>query len=363
MAQVQLNLESCRGTKGRALFVDKNGKLYVSRGYSIYSSEDAGQTWVLDCRIPAQGWKPLVSQFELGARLLRYNIEAMQVLQDGTRVAVARDGIYRAAAGELEMRRSWRVTRGSRPINLSVDGNRVLFGEYGGLDMVGVRVYCSEDGGLHFEPVYEFPIGDIHHLHNVVVDRYANHYWVLAGDHGRTPGIAVLSKDFRHLEWVERGSQMVRAVSVLVRPDYLIYGSDSELEANYIIRLEKKTGRYERLMPVDGTSLYAAEFGEIGIISTCVEPSPVNKGKYASLYGSMDDVTWNQLLSFRKDSWNCIAFQFGLIVLPNVAGRGPSYGMFSGQALSKHHDQVSIFSVDRLKQADCDGNSVTCGTE
>ena len=347
MAQVQLNLESCRGTKGRALFVDKNGKLYVSRGYSIYRSEDAGLTWVLDCRIPAQGWRSLASQFELGARLLRYNIEAMQVLLDGTRVAVARDGVYRAEAGELEMRLSWRVTRGSRPINLSVDGNRVLFGEYGGLDMVGVRVYCSDDSGRHFEPVYEFPNGDIRHLHNVVVDRYENHYWLLAGDYGRTPGIAALSKDFRHLEWVERGSQMVRAVSVLVRPDCLIYGSDSELESNYIIRLDKKTGQYERLMPIDGTSLYAAEFGEIGIISSCVEPSRVNKGKHASLYGSMDDVNWSLLLSFRKDYWHCMAFQLGLIVLPNVAGRELSYGMFSGQALSKHHDQVSIFGVDR----------------
>lgn len=345
MAKVQLNLENCRGTKGRALFVDNNGKLYVSRGYSIYRSEDAGQTWVLDCRIPAQGWKPLASQFPLGARLLRFNIGAMQVLPDGSRVAVARDGIYRAEVGELEMRRTWRVTRGSRPINLSADGNRVLFGEYGGseMDLVRVRVYCSDNGGRRFEPVYEFPNSDIHHLHNIVVDRYANHYWLLAGDHGRTPGIAALSKDFRHLEWVERGSQMVRAVSVLVRPDCLIYGSDSELEANYIIRLDKKTGQYERLMPIDGTSLYAAEFGEIGIISSCVEPSRVNKGKYASLYGSMDGLNWNQLLSFRKDYWNCIAFQFGLIVLPNVEGKEPSYGMFSGQALSRHHDQVSIF--------------------
>jgi hypothetical protein len=351
MAQAQLNLESCRGTKGRALFVDKNGKLYVSRGYLIYRSEDAGQTWVLDCRILVQGWKPLASQFELGARLLRYNIEAMQVLPDGTRVAVARDGIYRAEAGELEMRLSWRVTRGSRPVNLSVDGNRVLFGEYGGLDMVGVRVYCSDDSGLHFEPVYEFPNGDIHHLHNVVVDRFANHYWLLAGDHGRTPGIAALSKDFRHLEWVERGSQMVRAVSMLVRPDCLIYGSDSELESNYIIRLDKKTGRYDQIMPIDGSSLYAADFGETALISTCVEPSRVNKGRHASLYGSMGGANWSRLLSLRKDYWNCVAFQFGLIVLPNVEGKRQTYGMFSGQALAKNHDEVSIFRC-RTSNAD-----------
>ena len=311
----------------------------------IVLSDDAGQTWVLDCQIIAQGWKPLASQFTLGARLLRFNIQAMRLLPDGVRVVVARDGIYRAEAGEVEMQRTWQVTRGSRPINLSADDNRLLFGEYGGaeMDSVEVRVYCSDDGGQHFEPVYDFPKGDIHHIHNVVVDRYADHYWILAGDHGRTPGIAILSKDFRNLEWVARGSQMVRAVSVLVRPDCLIYGSDSELEPNYIIRLDKNSGRYERVMPIDGSSLYAADFGEIGLITTCVEPSQINKNRCACLYSSRDDDNWCRLLSLQKDRWNNVVFQFGLIVLPYVEGGMPDCGMFSGQALVKHHDRVSTF--------------------
>jgi hypothetical protein len=279
--------------------------------------------------------------------LLRCNIQALQVLPDGSRVAVARDGIYRAEAGELEMNRTWAVTRGSRPIILSADGNRVLFGEYGGpeMDLVQVRVYCSNDCGKHFEPSYELPKGDVHHIHNIVVDRYADHYWLLAGDHGRTSGIGVLSKDFRHLEWVERGNQMVRAVCVVVRPDCLIYGSDSELEPNYIVRLDKKSGRWERVVPIDGSSLYAADFGEMGVIATCVEPSRVNKGRHSSLYGSVDDENWSRLLSLRKDCWNTVLFQFGLIVLPSVQAQKPGCGMFSGQALAKHHDKVSIFRV------------------
>lgn len=347
MAQRELKLDHCEQTLGRALFVAESGSLYVSRGYLIYRSDDGGQTWILDCRVPSRGWKPLAAQFTLAARLLRFNIQALQVLPDGSRVAVARDGIYRAEAGETVMHRTWAVTRGSRPINLSADGNQLLFGEYGGpeMDQVQVRVYRSDDSGKHFEPVYEFPKGDVHHIHNIVVDRYANHYWVLAGDHGRTPGIGALTKDCRHLDWVERGSQMVRAVNVLVRPDCLIYGSDSELEPNYIVRLDKKSGRYERMMPIDGSSLYAADFGEMGIISTCVEPSQVNKGCNSSLYGSVAGASWKRLLSLRKDCWKAVLFQFGLIVLPYVQGRQPVCGMFSGQALAKHHDRVSIFRL------------------
>lgn len=348
----------CHGqTRGRALFIGESGSLYIARGYSIHRSDDCGRSWVLDCRVPARGWRPLAAQLTLAARVLRFNVQALQVLPDGARVAVVRDGIYRAEAGEVEMSRTWAVTRGSRPINLAADGNRVLFGEYGGaeMDQVHVRIYRSDDGGRHFEPAYEFPKGDIHHIHNIVVDRYANHYWVLAGDHGRTPGIGVLSKDCRHLDWVERGSQMVRAVNVLVRPDCLLYGSDSELEPNYLVRLDKTTGRREQIMPLDGSSLYAADFGELGVISTCVEPSRVNQDRQASLYGSVDGANWERLVSLRKDGWQTglfqvdsrltQLFQFGLIVLPNIQCRKPVCGMFSGQALAKHHDRVSMFRL------------------
>jgi hypothetical protein len=241
------------------------------------------------------------------------------------------------------MTRTWTVTRGSRPITLSAEGNRVLFGEYGGteMDRLGVRVYLSEDGGRRFEPFFEFPKGDIHHIHNVVVDPFAGHYWVLAGDHGRTPGIAALSKDGRHLDWVDRGHQMVRAVSVLSRPDCLIYGSDSELEPNFIIRLDRKTGRWERLLPVEGSSLYAADVAGMAVISTSVESNRINTSRHSSLYASSDDASWTRLVSLEKDAWSPL-LHIGLIVLPTVLSPSSPQWMFSGQALKGHHDRVSL---------------------
>lgn len=342
-----MNLANCIQTRGRALLIGPTGSLYVARGYSIYRSGDGGESWELDCRVPCAGWKPRASNCSLVARLLRQNIQALRVLDDGSRVAVARDGIYRADLGEVEMRRTWAVERGSRPINLSMDGKRLLFGEYGGAEMekTCVRIYCSEDGGRHFEIVHEFPRGDVHHIHNVAVDPYDGQYWVLAGDHGRTAGIGVLSRNCRHFDWVARGSQMVRAVMVLVRPDCLVYGSDTELEQNYIVKLDKKTAKYERITPVDGSSLYAVDLNRTAMISTCVEPSAVNKGRYSRLLTSSDGESWTSILSLAKDLWSPLLFQLGLIVLPYVQSRELAWGMFSGQALVQNHDRVSIFSL------------------
>lgn len=330
-------------TSGRALFIDRTGRLYVARDYQIFRSEDGGATWELDAWVPASGWKPLAARITLAARLLRFNIQALQVLADGTRVAVARDGIYRAARGEQRMTRTWAVTRGSRPITLSADGDRLLFGEYGGTEMnqVGVRIYVSEDGGRRFEPLFELPKGDVHHLHQVLVDPHADHYWILAGDHGRTPGIAALSKDGRDLTWVDRGHQMVRAVSALPRPEAIYYGSDSEVEPNFIIRLDKKTGRWERLRPTEGSSLFAADVAGMALISTSVESNRVNKARHSTLYASRDDATWTPVLSLDKDFWHPY-FHLGLIVLPTVQEKATTRWMFSGQALAGCHDRISL---------------------
>jgi hypothetical protein len=105
--------------------------------------------------------------------------------------------------------------------------------------------------------------------------------------------------------------------------------------------LDKKSGRLERLQPVEGSSLYAADVAGMALISTSVESSPVNASRQCSLYGSRDDGTWTRLASFEKDVWTPL-LQFGLIVLPTVQSPPTTPWMFSGQALVGQHDRVSI---------------------
>jgi len=339
-----LHVRITGSTGGRALYIGPAGELYVARRYEIYRSDDGGTTWRLNCYVPGSGWKPLVARSRLAARLLRYYIAAFQVLSDGSRIAVARDGLYRAGPDELRMSRVFRITRGSRPLNLAVDRSRVLFGEYGELDAYEACLYVSEDGGKGFDVAYRFRRGEIRHVHNVLVDPYHQGYWVFVGDFGCQPGIASLSKDLRTLEWLGRGSQKHRAVAALIETDCLIYGTDSDCQQNAIVRLDKRTGKVHHLRDVEGTSLYAATFGPVQVISTCVEPNAACNSNECSLYASRDGAQWERLLVHKKDRHHNKYFQFGTIVLP-YAYHGEPRGMYSGQAIEGMDDRVSFLEL------------------
>lgn len=333
-------------THGRALFVAANDDLYIGRGCRIFRSRDLGLTWDLDCYVPSFGWKHHCSHVRLIARLLRWYIAALQVLPDGSRLAVARDGIYRAAPGELQMKRTFEIRRGSRPLNISVDGSRILFGEYGsGLEDTEVLIYVSEDGGLTFHEGFRFPRGDIRHVHNVIVDPFSGHYWVLVGDFGRQTGIGALSNDLKHLDWLGRGTQRYRAVSAIVEPDRLIYGTDSDRDYNFVVSLDKQSGRISELRQVEGSSLFSARVGDWKIISTAVEPNPYCRSRECSLYGSKNGVDWQRLMVHRKDSFSAVYFQFGALVLPYTQTSTLKSLMYSGQAIQDFDGRVALTDI------------------
>jgi hypothetical protein len=342
------------------LYIGQHNELYVTRRYAVYRSADGGRSWALDCHVPAPPWKKLAMRSRLAARLLRYYIAAFEVLPDGTRIAVARDGIYRAAHGEVRMSRVFHVTRGSRPLNLTADGMRVMFGEYGTfgeypdrLNPHEMSLYVSEDGGKSFAVGHHFASGDIRHVHNILVDPHSDCYWVLVGDYQTQPGIGRLSRDLRTLDWLGRGQQVFRAVGAIVEPDCLIYGTDSNIERNYLVRLDKRTGEIRTLREMDGTSLYATRFGPLRVVTTCTEPNPISTVEECALYASLDGEEWQRFFVHKKDRYHPALFQFGTLALPYGYGDRPQ-GMFSGQAVAGADDRV--FIVEPVDVALCTPN-------
>jgi hypothetical protein len=229
---------------------------------------------------------------------------------------------------------------------LSRDGSRAFFGEYGdGMEKSEVCLYVSEDRGQTWEPGFHFPKGSIRHIHNLLIDPYEDCYWVLVGDYDDQPGIGRLSRDLKNLDWLIRGTQEARAVSALITADSLSYGTDSDFERNFIVRLDKRSGKLERLCEIEGSSLYAVEFGPVKAISTCVERNPACPSRDCTLYVSPDGDSWSRVLSHRKDFFNPKIFQFGCLVLPYSHCPLPR-GMYSGQAVEEAHNRVTMLDFE-----------------
>lgn len=331
---------------GRPLLV-RGSSLYVALRDAVLRTDDQGRSWVRDCTLAVGPRARVLGRSRLLTRLLRLDIMALRVLADGARVAIARDGIYRAEPGEARMGRVLGFDAG-RPLNLAIDGQgRLVFGEYRSNPERGpIRIFASEDGGRSFAVKHEFAAGEIRHVHSITWDPYLQRCLVLTGDYGEECGIGVLGEDLHGVDWLARGGQRFRAASILVDEEHITYGTDSHVEENEIIRIEKASGRHEAVGRVEGSSLYAARFGPVRVISSAVEPSAVNTSREVALYLSADGERWTRALVGTKDRWHATYFQFGTFVLPHVDGDG-AWGAFGGQAVAPFDGRTWIVSFDQ----------------
>ena len=219
------------------------------------------------------------------------------------------------APHERRLRAAFRIPRGTRPLALAAPTGWAYFGEY--FDNPGraaVHVYGSPDG-VSWRPVFTFPPGAIRHVHSVTYDRYAGCLWVLTGDDGDECRIVRASLDWSSVDAVLAGGQQARAVTVLPREDGLYFATDTPFEQNYVCRLDRG-GRVTRLAPIAASSFWSGRAGRALFVSTAVEPSPVNTGRDAVLYGSADGTDWTALVRWTRDGWPSRFFQYANIILP-----------------------------------------------
>lgn len=314
-------LEILGRTRGRAVLLEDDGAVYVGRGYAIHRSGDGGATWQRVGEVPCPPWRHLAELSRLPSRLLRQEIRALARLSDGTLVAACKLGVFHGPGDGAALAPSAIAGEGvplQFPMRLGVGpGDVVAWGEYvSPRRLRPVRVFASRDRGRSFEVVHSFSPGEILHIHNVIWDASAGHWWVLAGDHGEEPGIGRMSADFARFEWLAKGEQRFRAVSVFDLGDRLVYATDTEMEPNAVIALDKHTGAAERLCELEGSCLYACRVGGLFAVTTTVEPSLVNRSPFATLWLSRDGERWQRAWQARKDRWHADYFQFGSLVLP-----------------------------------------------
>lgn len=310
-----LSLEPIGRFPGLRVLTWDAGVLYAARGYAVVRWDPAAPGWA-----PVAVFRPalryrLASVSRPADRLLRGGCHALARLGDGSLAAVFPKTIAVCAPRDRRFRAAFRIPRGTRPLALAAAPNGwAYFGEYfDNPDRTAVHVYGSPDG-IAWRPVYTFPAGAIRHVHSVTYDRSAECFWVLTGDEGDECRILRANLDWSAVDTVLAGGQQARAVTVVPLDDGLYFATDTPFEQNYIYRLDRGS-RPSRLAPIAASSFWSCRVGRAVFVSTAVEPSPVNTGREAVLYGSAGGSEWTALLRWTRDGWPP-RFEYANIILP-----------------------------------------------
>lgn len=321
---------------GRLVLAEPPGTLWAGRGYTLVRSDDDGASWRRISALPRSPLRRLAEPSRLACRLLRHEVRALLRLSDGTLIAASREGVFHGREGAGTLQPS-EVDAGDLsllpPMRLGAGPDRtIVFGEYGDGRRRPIRLFASTDAGRSFAPVARFEVGAVAHIHNVIHDPTRGHYWVLAGDRDGEPGFGRLSADLRHFEWFVKGEQRFRAVVFFDLGDRLLYATDSEVEQNALMTLDKDSGRSERLRDFEGSCIYGCRYGSLLALTTTVEPSAVNRYDRSCLWLSRDGESWVRAWEARKDRWSSKYFQYGSLVLP-VGQTDREVVAWSGQAV------------------------------
>jgi hypothetical protein len=298
--------------------------LYASRGYQVLRSH-------IQSRLQIPKWdavgafrptwnRNLSVRTNLAARLFRDGFHALAILPSGGLVAVVPGAIVTLRPGETEFRVSHRITRGTRPLHITLaPGGAVFWGEYfDNASREEVHIYASHDEGASWTVAYTFPKGAIRHVHNIVHDPWENCFWILTGDYGDECRILRASCDLAKLYPVLTGNQQARAVAAVAMKDGLYFSTDTPLEQNFIYRLDRK-GNLTQLATISSSSIYGCRVGQRLFFSTMIEPSKVNRDRHVRIYAgdARTPTTWESLLAWKKDIWPMGLFQYGNAFLPD----------------------------------------------
>ena len=248
--------------------------LVASRGYRIMKSFNSGRYWELDGMVKVPGWRKVLEAFPLGRQISRGGVLGVWPLNDGSRLALAARRIMRAEVGSPEYGQVFALPRGSRPLNLCrVPTGKIYFGEYF-LNLRrahAVRVYGSSDQGRTWEPIHTFPRGAIAHIHRIVYDPFRNTILVCTGDRDPEAAIWETKDDFSTLCPIGRGSPYYRTTSLFPFPQGLLYATDNPEGENFVMVLERQSGRAKPIQELPGPVLHGCRVGEEVVFATMVE--------------------------------------------------------------------------------------------
>lgn len=312
--------------KGKAIHYSASD-LLICRGYWF---KDKQRNFMVNDKKFA-----LPSRFVLTRRFFRAEITGLYDIPNGDRIAIAKKGIFLLKKGSDTFEKCFSMPRGSKPLNLCIGASgNIYFGEYfQNMEKQAVNIYCSKDNAKTWHIAYTFEAGNINHIHGLFFDKYTDRIWVATGDRENECIIGYTEDEFKSFVEVFRGGQEYRTCQLFFYKDFIVFGTDTQYEQNVIKKFDRKTLEITELQKVQGSVIKGGQVGDVAFISTTVEPSKVNKDKYAHLWVTKDGLHWEERYKAKKDCWPSI-FQFGTFEFPQYYGIDKLERLyFSGRAL------------------------------
>ncbi len=287
-----------------------------SIGYKIYVSKNQGETWDFEFKLLGSKISCFLGLFNGYLRLFRKGVHWIECIDKTILVIFVDRSIYHYNLSTKCLKKSVDAIVGSRPLSLcKTHENELLYGEYrSNPEKSSIKVLSSQDHGLTWTPIYKF--NNIRHIHGVFHDPYTNWIWITTGDSNEESAIWVTKDHFSTVEIVSSGSQQTRAVTLLFTQAHIYFGSDTELEQNYINRLNRSTQKIEQLQSIEGSVFWGNIVNNTLFFSTVCEPSRINLSKWCSIWMSSDGTTWDTVCKMKRGWLPLKYFQYAQIRFP-----------------------------------------------
>lgn len=284
-----------------------NGRLVLSRQHRFHAEDEGRVLWS-----GAFPTKPV--DLAGPSRLLRRFGRLDQCVLapiDGKLWAAIRNGvIYRwdSALTPLGTLSQCRI-----PLQTLSHGGAVLFGEYGSnKERRAIPVWRVD--GERAERVFEVPAGRARHIHGVFHDPFSDRYWIATGDFENESWLISLDRNFRDPQYLGDGTQHFRAVSVFFLEDAIVWLTDSQFVQNHVMRLDRKSGRVDTLMPIPSPAWFGKVLTDGVMLAGCAwEHGPGCLRDGATLLASRNGIDWSEVASWKKDRWPAPWFRDGVI--------------------------------------------------
>lgn len=293
---------------------------WATRGRDVLFRAETEGPWKRIARFPRGSVLDPLVRSRLASRALRLDRCNVHPTRRGGLLGIRGGRVWRLEdGGACELARLQGDCLMSRAIAEDEEG-ALWFGEYfTNPERRPVCIWRVSPDLARAEVAYRFESPRIRHVHAVHRDPcLPQRLWVTMGDFQGECFLAWSDDGFRSVEHLGDGGQTWRTVGLLFDEARLAWLTDSHLEPNRVVTMDRRTGEVAVHGQVASSSWYQVRMRDgVHLATTTVEVGPAIRARRCYLLRSEDGRHWTEAASFAKDVLPMRLFKFGSLSLPS----------------------------------------------